>query len=194
MSFAQDANQLLREVSTKVNSYNNIVLSFKYSLQNPSENVSQETRGDVSLKGDKYLLNLMGAKQLYDGKKLHVIIPEDEEINISTPEGSNGLNPATMFSFYEKGYHCKMDIVQNRNGRKIQFVKLVPKDSNNEFSSVMLGIDQQTKHIYKMILNQKNKTTITITVNSFKINQPISETLFTFDESKYLNYYINNLD
>ncbi|WP_298320596.1 outer membrane lipoprotein carrier protein LolA [uncultured Aquimarina sp.] len=193
---AQDAKQLLDEVSTKVRGYNNIVIGFKYALNNPAENVSQETRGDVTLLGDKYLLNLMGTEQMYDGKKLHIVIPEDEEINISSQnaEDEASVTPSKMLTFYEDGYTSKLDIVQDVQGRKIQFVKLIPIDSKSELKEILLGIDKQTKHIYKLILMQNNGTNITITVNSFKTNQPLSKTLFVFDESKYSNYYINRLD
>lgn len=191
---AQNAKELLGEVSSKVKSYNNIVIGFKYALNNPAENVAQETRGEVTLQGNKYFLNLMGTEQLFDGKKLHVIIPEDEEINISTQTDDDGITPAKMLTFYEEGYTSKMDIVQNVKGRKVQYVKLVPIDTNSELKDILLGIDQQTKHIYKLILAQKNGTNITITVNSFKTNQSLSKSLFVFDESKYQNYYINRLD
>ncbi|WP_103070581.1 LolA family protein [Aquimarina sediminis] len=193
---AQSAKGLLDEVSTKVKNYNNIAISFKYAINNPAESVSQETRGDVTLKGNKYVLNLMGTERMYDGKKLHVIIPEDEEINISTQnEGDDeGITPSKMLTFYEEGYSYKMDIVQNVKGRKIQYVKLTPIDSKSDLKEILLGIDKQTKHIYKLIQKQNNGTNITITVNSFKTNQPLSETLFVFDKSKYENYYINRLD
>ena len=85
-----------------------------------------------------------------------------------------------------------MDILQNVQGRKIQYVKLTPMDTNSEVKSRLLGIDAETKHIYKLIETGKNGTTTTITVNSFKTDQALSETLFTFDEQKYENdgYYI----
>nr|WP_262922055.1 outer membrane lipoprotein carrier protein LolA [Aquimarina acroporae] len=193
---AQNAKTLLDQVSQKVKSYNNIVLGFKYAINNPAENVSQETRGEVTLQGNKYLLNLMGTEQMYDGKKLYVVIPEDEEINISSQDedDENSITPSKMLTFYEDGYSYKMDIVQDVNGRKIQFVKLTPIDSRSDLKEVLLGIDKQTKHIYKMIQKQNNGSNVTFTVTSFKTNQPLSETLFTFDESKYDNYYINRLD
>lgn len=193
---SQKAKELLDEVSSKVKSYDNMVIEFKYSLENQAENVSQETRGDVSIKGDKYLLNLMGTTQLFDGTKIYTIIPEDEEINISNyvEEDNNSITPSKMFSFYEDGYNYKWDITQNVKGRQIQYIKLTPKDSNAEVKNILLGIDTQTKHIYNLIQTQDNGTKITITVKSFKTNQPIAKNLFTFDEDRYANYYINRLD
>jgi len=195
---AQDAKKLLNEVSAKAKSYNNITIDFKYNLSNTKEKVNQETRGDVTLAGNRYVLNMLGTTRLFDGKKIYTIIPEDEEVTISNynAQDDKEITPSKMLTFYEKGYTYKIDIVQNINGRKIQFVKLIPIDSKAEIKDILLGIDVQTKHIYKLIQTDAKGTKYTLTVNSFKTNQPLSKTLFTFDEAKYKQegYYINKLD
>lgn len=193
---ADKAKNLLKEVSTKVKAYDNMVIDFKYTLENLTEKVSQETRGDVSINGDKYVLNLMGTTQMFDGKKIYTIIPEDQEINISNyiEEDDNSITPSKMFSFYEEGYTYKWDITQDVKGRKIQYIKLTPIDSKADVKNILLGIDTQTKHIYNLIQTQDNGTKITITVKSFKTNQPLAKNLFTFSESRYKDFYINRLD
>ena len=190
---ADKAKALLDEVYNKVSSYDNIQVDFKYSLQNNEANINQETRGDVTLEGDKYLFNYLGSQQIYDGAKVYTIVPENEEVTIEDrSEDDNTITPSKMLTFYRDGHSYQWDILQNIQGRKIQFVKLIPIDTDSEIASILLGIDVETKHIYKLIETGKNGTMTTITVNSFKTNQPISETLFTFDESKYqeAGYYI----
>ena len=196
---AQDTTKsktLLNEVSSKVKSYDNMVIDFKYTLENTAENMSQETRGDVSINGDKYVLNLMGTTQIFDGKKIYTIIPEDQEINISNyvAEDNNNITPSKMLTFYQEGYTYKWDITQDIKGRKIQYIKLTPIDSNADVKNILLGIDSQTKHIYNLIQTQDNGTKITITIKSFKTNQPLAKTLFTFKEDRYKDFYINRLD
>lgn len=196
-SFAQKSGKtLLKEVSDKVSSYENIFIDFKYVLENTAENIKQETRGDVVLQDDKYKLNILGITRMFDGKTLYNISPEDEEVTISkqTDEDEDIIAPSKMLSFYEDGYTSSMDIIQDVKGRKIQYVKLIPIDSNSEINHILLGIDSQTKHIYNLIQIGKNGTKTTLTVNSFKTNEPLSKTLFTFDANKYEDYYINNLD
>jgi len=198
-SFGQNdtkAENLLKEVSNKIKAYDNISLDFKYELNNVSENIKQETRGDVVIEGDKYKLNVLGITRIYDGKTLYTISPEDEEVTISSEntDEEGTITPSKMLSFYEDGYTYKMDIVQNVLGRKIQYVKLNPIDTNSEIKYVLLGIDATTNHIYNLIEIGKNGTKTTLTVNSFKTNEPISKTLFTFDESKYSDYFINKID
>jgi outer membrane lipoprotein-sorting protein len=195
--FGQDSvKALLDEVTAKVKSYENISIDFKYVLQNTEEDIRQETRGDVVMQGEKYVLNILGITRIYDGKTLYSISPEDEEVTISTEniEDENTITPSKMLSFYENGYNYSMDILQNINGRKIQYVKLIPIDSKSEIKHVLLGINVNTKNIYNLIEIGSNDTKTTLTVNSFKTNEPLSKTLFTFDKSKYKNYYINKLD
>jgi len=199
IGFAQSdakAETLLTEVSNKIKAYKNISLDFKYVLDNASENIRQETRGDVVIEGEKYKLNILGVTRIYDGKTLYTISPEDEEVTISSDntDDEGTITPSKMLSFYEDGYTYKMDIVQNVKGRKIQYVKLSPMDTNSEIKHVLLGIDATTKHIYNLIEVGKGDTKTTLTVNSFKTDEPISETLFTFDESKYSDYFINRID
>tara|TARA_R100001369_G_C3258812_1_gene157675 strand:- start:45 stop:686 length:642 start_codon:yes stop_codon:yes gene_type:complete len=197
--FAQSdakAEALLKEVSIKIKAYKNISLDFKYELNNVSENINQETRGDVVIDGEKYMLNILGVTRIFDGKTLYTISPEDEEVTISSDntEDESTITPSKMLSFYEDGYTFKIDIIQNIKGRKIQYVKLNPIDTNSEIKYILLGIDATTKHIYNLIEVGANGTKTTLTVNSFKTNEPISKTLFTFDESKYSNYFINKID
>mgnify|MGYP003673018422 CR=1 FL=1 len=190
---AAKAKSLLDEVYNKVQSYKNIHVEFKYALQNTEANINQETRGDVTLQGDKYLFNYLGSQQLFDGKKVYTIVPENEEVTIENKsEDVNTVTPSKMLTFYKSGHNYDWDVLQNIQGRKIQFVKLTPIDTHSEIKTILLGIDIETKHIYRLIETGKNGTKTTITVNSFKTDQPLSKTLFTFDESKYKNegYYI----
>ncbi|MCR5862835.1 outer membrane lipoprotein carrier protein LolA [Flavobacterium sp. J372] len=192
---SQKAKALLDDVSSRIKSYNNIVMDFRYSMSNPSENLNRESKGNVSLSGNKYVLNFMGFTRIFDGKKVYNIVPEDEEISISTYDSQkDGLTPSKMFSFFNSGYKYSWDILQNVRGRKIQYVKLHPLSPKDDVKEVLIGIDVQTRHIYNLIQTDKDGTKTTYTINSFKTNQPLSKNHFTFTESKYPNYYINRLD
>lgn len=190
------AKSLLNDVSAKVKAYKNIAIDFKYELNNVSENINQQTKGSVTIEGEKYILDILGVTRIYDGKTLYNISPEDEEVTISSEntDEEGTITPSKMLSFYEDGYTYKIDILQNVKGRKIQYVKLNPIDSNSEIKHVLLGIDATTKHIYNLIEVGKNGVNTTLTVNSFKTDQTISETLFTFDQKKYPDFYINKID
>ncbi|WP_026711281.1 outer membrane lipoprotein carrier protein LolA [Flavobacterium filum] len=196
LSQDKKAKNLLDEVTAKVESYENISIDFKYALQNTNENINQESKGSVILKKNLYYLNFMGTTKLYDGKKVYTIVPEDEEVTISKidEKDENAITPSRLLTFFNNGYKYYWDILQDVKGRKIQYIKLVPISSKDQRKEILLGIDIQTKHIYNLIEVGKKGTKTTLTVNSFKTNQPLSKNQFTFDESKYKNYYINRID
>ncbi len=195
---AQDkrAKDLLDDVTEKIKSYDNIVIDFKYSLNNAKENVNQESKGNVILDGNKYVLNLMGVTKIYDGKKIYTINPEDEEVTISSANDSDAkaITPSKLLTFFNAGYRFDWDDLQDVKGRKIQYIKLDPINPKDQRKEILLGIDIQTKTIYNLIEVSKNGTKTTLTVNSFKINQPLPQNQFTFVASKYPKYYINKID
>ncbi len=195
---AQDkkAKDLLDQVTAKIKSYQNITLDFKYTLNNAKENINKESKGNLILAGNQYVLNFMGVTKIFDGKKSYTIIPEDEEVTISnlTDNGDNAITPSKMLTFYTSGYKFAWDILQDVKGRKIQYIKLVPTSAKDKRKEILLGVDSQTKNIYTVIEVGKNGTKTTLTVNSFKTNQPLSKNQFTFVAAKYPNYYINKID
>lgn len=183
---ADKAKNLLDEVNSKMSTYNNIYIDFKYNLDNMAENINQETKGNVTIAKDKYLLNYLGATKMYDGSKTYTIVPENEEVTIEkNANEETAITPSRMLTFYKKGYKYKWDIQQNIRGRKIQYVELKPQKQSSEVKQILLGIDIQTKHIYNLIEIGKNGTKTTITINTFKTNQPLSDNIFKFDREKY---------
>jgi outer membrane lipoprotein-sorting protein len=192
---AQDekARDLLNQVTAKVKGYDNIRIDFKYAVNNAKGNINQESKGNVTLKGNQYVLNLMGVTKIFDGRRVYTINPEDEEVSISgyDENDESAITPSKMLTFFNSGYKCYWDILQDVKGRKIQYIKLIPNNSRDSRKELLLGIDVQTKNIYTVIEIGKNGTKTSIVVNSFKTNQPLSKNEFTFVESKYPNYTIN---
>ncbi len=195
-SFAQQtAKQLLDEVSNNMKNYKTLYIEFHNNLDNNTENVHQVTKGNASLMGEKYVVNMLGVTTIFDGVKMYTINPEDEEITISDVDEEDNFSPAKFFTFYQEGYTYELGKSTTKNGRKIQQVRLVPMDSNSEFSFVILEIDTKTKHIQKLIQKGKNGTDITLVINKFKPNIELPNNLFKFNKKKYEDkgYLINEL-
>jgi outer membrane lipoprotein-sorting protein len=195
---AQDkkAKDMLDQVTAKIKSFSNISVDFKYTLYNAKENINKESKGNVILESNKYVLNFLGVTKIFDGKKSYTIVPEDEEVTISSinEKDDTTITPSKMLTFFNSGYKFSWDILQDVKGRKIQYIKLIPTSSKDTRKEILLGIDSQTKNIYTIIEMGKNGTKTTLTVNSFKTNQPLSKNQFTFVSSRYPNYYINKID
>lgn len=193
---ADKAKALLDKVSAKVKTYKNIHLDFKYNLQNVKENINQDSKGNVTLSGNQYVLNFMGVTKMCDGKKVYTISKEDEEVSVASVGKGEDDNdtPAKMLTFFSKGFKYAWDITQTVKGKKIQYVKLTPISSKDDRKQILVGVDVATNAIYNTITVGKNGTKVTLTVNSFKTNVALPKNHFTFVKAKYPNYYINNLD
>jgi outer membrane lipoprotein-sorting protein len=188
------AKKLLDDVSRTIASFENLSFDFTYVLENRQENIRQETTGSATIKGDQYKISFLGNEQLFDGEKTYTIIPENEEITISSPDDDSGfgINPSELLVFYKTGYAYQWDIKQNVKGRPIQFIKLIPNEENREVKYLLLGIDMRTKVIYRLIEIGNSETRTTLTLKNLRTNIPLNSDFFTFDDSKYPDYYINN--
>ena len=188
------AKKLLDDVSETIASFENLSFDFSYVLENRQENIRQETTGSATIKGDQYKISFLGNEQLFDGEKTYTIIPENEEITISSPDDDSGfgINPSELLVFYKTGYAYQWDIKQNVKGRPIQFIKLIPNEENREVKYLLLGIDMRTKVIYRLIEIGNSETRTTLTLKNLRTNIPLNSGFFTFDDSKYPDYYINN--
>ena len=187
------AKKLLDQVSAKIASFKTMQFYFVYVLENRQENIKQETEGSVTVSGDRYKLNFLGAEQLFDGQKTYTIVPENEEITISTVEEEDdfGINPSKLLYFYKEGYAFQWDIKQNVMGRNIQFIKLIPIEENKEVKYLLLGIDTRLKTIYRLIEIGANETRTTLTISNFTPNIKLAANYFTFDATQYPDFYIN---
>ena len=196
---AEEAELLLNKVSENIKSYDNIYINYTYTLSNLEEDINQTNKGSFVTEGDNWKFVMLGVTRIFDGEKLYTISPDDEEVTISTqnPDDESTITPNKMLYFYEEGYNFEMDIVQYVGRKKIQFVKLVPMDSDAEIKYILLGIDVEFNQIYKVIETGINDTQTTIAIVDFEVNLPLEESLFIFDREKYfeeLNYYENIID
>ena len=193
-AWSQDASKaLLKDVSDKLLAQENVSLQFNYNLYSAEASINQETSGKVQLKGEKYRFEYLGIIQINDTKNTYTIVPENEEVTIvSNQDAGEEMNPAKILSFYNEGYRFQWDIAQNVGNRKIQYIKLIPIDSNSDIAHILLGVDSQKKEVYKVIETGKNGTQTTITITKYETNTNLAPNLFSFDEKKYidLGYYI----
>ena len=189
-----EAKNLLEKASKKLDSYISFEFEFSYVLNNRTELINEESKGKVTVSGDRYKLNFLDAIHLFDGEPIYTIVPENEEITLIKPtddEGDIMFNPTNLISFYKKGYDYRWDISQKIKGKNIQFIKLIPTDDDSDIKSILVGIDTYENHIYRLIEVGLNGTVTTLTINSMEINKKLSSDFFVFDPSDYPNYYIN---
>ena len=183
----KDAKAILDKVSQKTKSYSTI--SINYSLVHTSPNgTNDKATGNLLMKGNKYQMSFLDNILYCDGKNLWTYMVEEKEVVVSTVDNSDSeaLNPAKVLTMYEKGFKYKFIQDRFEASRAIYVIDLYPVDiENSEYSKVRLSIDKDKTQLWKAEYFSKDGNKYTITVNTFKVNEQIPETSFTFDKAKH---------
>tara|TARA_B110000879_G_scaffold25892_1_gene34930 strand:+ start:1097 stop:1786 length:690 start_codon:yes stop_codon:yes gene_type:complete len=200
-----EAEKLLNKVSENIKTYESMYININHNLSNEEEDIDQTNKVSFVKKGDKYNVKWNNITFIYNGEKLYTINPDDEEVTVSTEDldEESTITPNKILTFFEDGYEFKMDIKQDvtvvdyyeqRVRKLLQYVKLVPIDSDSEIEYILLAIEKKNNRIYKSIERGKNGTITTYTITSFEVDLPLNNDLFLFNKKDYKDYYINNID
>ena len=136
----------------------------------------------------------MGITQLFDGSKIYTIIPENEEITITSKsdESEFDFDLMSMMNYYNDNFDFKYDITQQVESKEIKYVKLIQKKNGDELKNIFIGIFTNNLNFHKIIQVDSNNTQVTLQISDHKWNVNLSENYFIFDSENYPNYYINN--
>lgn len=191
---AAKAKEILNKVSAKTRQYQTIKADFSFSLENLQDNIKENHDGSILLKGNKYRITLMGVTNYFDGKTLYTWMKEAEEVNISEPDmtDESTLNPASIFTIYEKGYKLKYVGEKSVGGKMMHEIDLYPENRDKPFSRIKLTINKETLQINSFMQQGKDGNNYTITVKNMQTNVPAADGDFIFN--KTANPKVNVID
>ena len=189
--FAQSevkAKEILAEVSKKYRTYDVIKTEFSYTLENPQAKIKETQSGTlfVRSKVNKYKVILKGQELISDGKNQWTYLKADKEVQLSEVDNSSdALNPAKIFTIYEKGFKSVYTNDTKLNGKTLHNIDLTPIDSKRSFFKVRLQIEKLTKQITNAVIFDKNGNKYTYTIKTFTPNVKVPESTFAFDSKLY---------
>ncbi len=181
------AKAILAEVSKKFRSYNIVKTEFLYSLNNPQANIKETESGSlyVKSKANKYKVILASQELISDGKTQWTYLKNDKEVQINDIDVSqNALNPAQIFTIYEKGFKYLFTGESKFNNIVYQNIELAPLTTKS-YSKIKLVVDKVKKQLATITIYEKNGNVHMYMVKTFAPNVKISESIFAFDASKY---------
>ena len=110
VAFAQNdpkAKKILDEVSAKTKTYTSIIAEFSVKIENKKDNTSDTQEGKISIKGNKYKLEISNQTIISDGKTSWTILKEANEIQINSIDArqkDGAITPDNIFTIYETGF------------------------------------------------------------------------------------------
>lgn len=189
------AKTILDKVSAKNKAYKTIKGDFIIILENKRDNIKDTQKGFFWLKGNKYKIDLPASTIFFDGKTQWTYLKEDNEVNITNPDTNdeNTLNPAKIFSIYEKDFKIRFIREKFEKTRAIYEIDLYPKDLKKDFSMINLKIDKDKMQIFSMKRVGKDGTDFYIQLNNIIPNEDIADNFFVFDKTKYPKVEVNDM-
>lgn len=191
------AKEILDKLSQTTKSYSTIQIDFSFTLENKKNNVNQTNEGQVTLKGKCYRLHMpvFSMEIFCDGTTTWSYLTEAKECNISgvEEEKEGALNPANIFTIYEKGFSFTYIGEENYIGKTVQVLDLFPLDKAREFVKVRLYIDKAKSQIAKAQTFNKDGNTYTLALKSMKTNADLKDDYFKFDKSRYPGVEMNDM-
>ncbi len=191
------AKEILDKLSLTTRSYKSIQIEFSFTLENKKNNVNQTNEGEVVLKGKSYRLHMpvFSMEIFCDGITTWSYLTEAMECNISgvEEEKEGALNPANIFTIYEKGFNFSYVGEENFTGKTVQVLDLFPVDKSREFVKVRLYIDKAKSQIAKAQTFNKDGNTYVLVLKSMKTNVELKDDFFKFDKTKYPGVEMNDM-
>ncbi|PKQ62267.1 hypothetical protein BZG02_13195 [Labilibaculum filiforme] len=194
---AQDikAKTVLDKVSAKNKEFKSIKAEFTFSMDNAEEDIHEVSEGSIVLVGNKYRLKLMGVDTYYNGTTMASHIIDVNEVNITEPEDNEdeGLNPAQIFSIYEKGYNYKYIKEETVNSTICHVIDLIPLNTEREFTSIQLRIDKVNNQIESLKTIGKDGNNVSIILKKLTPNLKFADSYFVFDPKSHTDVEINDM-
>jgi len=179
---AQTAQQWMDKVSENYQKIPTYYIKFELK-----ESGAQKAHtGELFAAKERYSLDVMDIKQIYDGKMLYTVSKEDKEVTVSTPEPDSDdlLTPTKILKMYKSGFQLSLGKTETIAGEKIQFIKLIPT-TNSEVESILVGVNVKNNTLQQYKEFYRNGNSRFITVKEYLENLIIPRALFKFDQSKY---------
>ncbi len=184
--FAQNndpnAKKVLDAVSTKMKTFKGITAAFSIkSITNKGKDNGNKT-GNISIKGQKYLLKQGKSEIISDGTKIYNF-DGSKTITIASVEESNQtLSPQNLLSnFYDKDFTYKL--ISSKGA--FNEIELIPIDKKKNFQKVNVFIDKNKSMITKAKILDKSNNVIEFILTNLNTNATLADNTFIYDRSKY---------
>jgi len=180
-----DVNKILKEVSTKAQSYDNLKFDFSYRMVDKAHDIDNDIKGSIVMKGDSYNLHIMGRNVVSDGTTQWSNDPDAEEIQItSASESANAFSFLKIITSVNNDYTPKYIKTEKKNGKSFYIVDMTPKTAKSYYK-VRLKIAKENSYIQEAIIYEKDGVEYYFTVEKFSTNLELPEGYFMIDPAKY---------
>lgn len=183
------AKEILEKVTKTTQSLASLDASFSFEMNNKSQNIQEKYNGNIVLKNKKYKLDIpqMGLQVYCNGETIWTYTVSANEVNISGMDEATDemMDPAKLFTIYEKGYNYKYLGESVEGGVQVYNIDLTPQKPTGDIQRIKIMIDKQKMLIRGANMTGKDGNVYRIAVNQCKTDGVFKDSDFVFDPKKY---------
>lgn len=189
------AKGILDRLSAKTRSYSSIKTEFSYSLVNKDRKINTTQNWKLTLKGDKYRLEMGDQLVISDGLSMWKVLKTDKEVELSKPgSGEEAMNPKNIFTMYEKGFRHKYIKEEKIGSKVVHTIDLFPiNPKEKDYSSIRLYIDKNNLQVMKSEIKGKNGNVYTYEIKKFTTNEAFEDAIFKYRTSEFPGFELNDI-
>ena len=177
-----EAKAILDAMSAKYKSAGAFSAKFSQKIENTMAGVEEEIEGKITVKGNKYKLDVIDNEIFNNGKEVWVYSPELKEVTVSTynPEEEE-ITPGNVYDIYKKGF--KYALISNlSNGDRV--IELDPESREKTYHKIRLIIDSKNE-LKTFTVFERSGSKYIYNVKGFNPIASLADSFFTFDITKY---------
>lgn len=181
------ATAILDEMSKKYQTMKSFSASFTYGVEGTNAKLTESYKGDVTVKGAKFRLKMLGQEVFTNGKELYSYTKETNECQVSefNPAEMDALSPTKIYTIYKKGYKYVFVEEVKEGSQLYEVIELSPEDKGSKVAKVQIKVDKKDKSVKSWKVWDKNGKRTVFRVDKFMPNAPADDKIFTFDKKKY---------
>lgn len=184
--YDENALKVLDSMSDKYKKIGAYSADITSSLVNESDGINEEFKGNIIVKGEKYLLALEEQIIMNNGVTVWTYLPDVNEVNIdnNNPD-EDEISPSKIYEAYKEGYKYLYVGDETIDGKKHAIIDLVPNDREAQFFKIKLFINLSDYSLNKWTMYDKSGNLYNYTISNFNGSISPNENIFEFDPAKY---------
>lgn len=184
--YDENALKVLDAMSDKYRAIGAYSADISYALVNETDGINEKFTGNITVKGEKYLLELEEQVILNNGVTVWTYLPDVNEVNIdnNNPDEEE-ISPSKIYDAYKDGYKYIYVGEETIGSKPHAVIDLVPDDREAQFFKIKLFINQSDNSLTKWTMYDKSGNLYNYTISNFDPSISPADNMFEFDPTKY---------
>jgi outer membrane lipoprotein carrier protein len=176
----------LDAMSKKYKAYTSFEANITITMVNETEGVKEESKGKITVKGDRYKLVIPEQEILNNGTTQWTYIPAAKEVTVDNFDpNTSEINPSKIYELYKKGFKYLHNGERTEGGVVVEEIDLVPEKKDAQFFKIKMIIGKKDHNIQSWTMMDKSGNKYKYTISKFTPNVTVADTFFAFDTNKY---------